>query len=101
MAEFNEVVQAFAEMLARQSEENERRMFSFFQQFQQVANGPAPMPRFEQFIPEMELFYDYNNRFKTFLLTNSIPQTKVAQVFLTGQSSEMYKQLEVKSRQIT
>ena len=53
MAEFKEVVQAFAEMLARQSEENERRMFSFFQQFQQVANGPTPMSKFEQFSPEI------------------------------------------------
>ena len=98
MAEFREVVQAFAKMLAKQSEKNERRMFSFFQQSQQVAN--APMPKFEQCIPEKELFCDYNNRFKTFLLTNSIPQTKAAQVFLTSQSSKMYKQLEVFSSQL-
>ena len=34
------------------------------------------------------------------MLTNSIPQTKAAQVFLTSQSSEMYKQLEVFSSQL-
>ena len=50
-------------------------------------------PSFSPFDSNSELWTDYYARFKTFLGAHSIPDVKQAQVFLTNQSSTVYKLL--------
>ena len=72
----NQIVQAFSEMLAKQAEEQNNKMLQLIQGLQSTSN----LPKFESFTPEKELFKDYFKRFETFLLANSVPLTKAAQV---------------------
>ena len=51
------------------------------------------MPSFSPFDPTSELWTDYHSRFITFIGANSVPENKVAQVFLTNQSTVVYKLL--------
>ncbi len=53
----------------------------------------AAIPSFPAFDPSTELWSDYWSRFQTFIGANSIPDSKIAQVFLTNQSKVVYKQL--------
>ena len=71
-------------------------MLQLIQGLQSTSN----LPKFESFTPEKELFKDYFKRFETFLLANSVPITKAAQVFLTNQSPETYKSLETLAAQL-
>ena len=91
----NQIVQAFSEMLAKQAEEQNNKMLQLIQGLQSTLS----LPKFESFTPEKELFKDYFKRFETFLLANSVPITKAAQVFLTNQSPETYKSLETLAAQ--
>ena len=50
-------------------------------------------PTFSPFEPTSELWTDYWSRFCTFIAANAVPDTRKAQVFLTNQSSSIYKQL--------
>ena len=92
----NQIVQAFSEMLAKQAEEQNNKMLQLIQGLQSTSS----LPKFESFTPEKELFKDYFKRFETFLLANSVPITKAAQVFLTNQSPETYKSLETLAAQL-
>ena len=52
------------------------------------------IPIFALFDPTSELWKDYIVRFETFVGSNSIPETKYAQVFLTSQSPTVYELLD-------
>lgn len=56
-----------------------------------VASGS--IPKFTPFDASVELWKDYLARFTTFVGANSIPAEKTAQVFLTSQSTTIYKLL--------
>ena len=56
-------------------------------------NVPTPMASFQPFGSTSELWTDYLARFRTFVTTNSIPDNKQAQIFLTKQSNSVYKML--------
>eukprot|EP00731_Ephydatia_muelleri_P033139 Em0025g95a len=53
----------------------------------------ATIPSFSPFDSTSELWSDYWARFQTFVNANSIPADKVAQVFLTNQTTVTYKLL--------
>ena len=53
----------------------------------------ASIPKFTPFDASTELWKDYLARFTTFAGANSIPAGKIAQVFLTSQSTATYKLL--------
>ena len=61
--------------------------------------GPGPVasvasiPKFALFYPMLELSKDYRARLYTVARANSIPKEKVAQVFLTNQTTSTYKLL--------
>jgi len=59
------------------------------------------IPAFSPFDSTAELWTDYWNRFMTFVGAQSIPDTKVAQVFLTNQSTVTYKLLSSYASQLT
>ena len=50
----------------------------------------ATSTKFDSFNPTVELWKDYYNRFITFVKANNVPEDKIAQIFLTNQSTEMY-----------
>ena len=51
------------------------------------------IPPFSPFDSTTELWPDYWARFFTFSAANAVPENRQAQVFLTNQSSSIYKQL--------
>ena len=53
----------------------------------------AAIPSFSPFDSTTELWPDYWSRFLTFLAANAVPDHRKAQVFLTNQSTAIYKQL--------
>ena len=53
----------------------------------------SAIPSFSAFEPTSELWTDYWSRFCTFIAANAVPDSRKAQVFLTNQSSSIYKQL--------
>ena len=53
----------------------------------------ARIPKLAPFDASVELWKDYLARFTTFVGANSIPDGKIAQVFLTNQSTTTYKLL--------
>ena len=53
----------------------------------------TPMARFQPCDSSSELRLDYLERFRTFLIANSIPKEKEAQVFLANESAVTYKLL--------
>ena len=87
------IVRAFSEIMAKQAEEQNARMLEMLRTFQ--IQTTYRIPKFEAFPLERELFKDYINRFETLILMNSIPASKAAQVFLTNQTPEIYKRLEI------
>ena len=64
-----------------------------------VAPTPVSIPKFTSFDPTSELWKDYLARFDTFTQANSIPEGKVAQVFLTNQTTSIYKLLSTLASQ--
>ena len=52
------------------------------------------VPSFSPFDPTSELWTDYHSRFLTFIGAHSVPENMVAQVFLTNQSTVVYKLLQ-------
>ena len=52
------------------------------------------MPSFSPFDPTSELWTDFHSRFLTSIGAHSVPENKVAQVFLTNQSTVEYKLLQ-------
>ena len=59
------------------------------------------VPNFVPFNPHTELWKDFLARFYTFAAANSIPDEKLAQVFLTNQTTANYKLLTTLANQQT
>ena len=69
---------------------------------QQEAALPQTTPKFEAFDSTTELWEsDYWSRFSTFTKANSVPDIRVAKVFLTNQTATIYKLLSTLAAQET
>ena len=68
---------------------------------QQKAALPQTTPKFEAFDSTTELWTDYWSRFSTFTKGNSVPDVRVAKVFLTNQMATIYKRLSTLAAQET
>ncbi|KAK7091479.1 hypothetical protein V1264_009152 [Littorina saxatilis] len=58
-----------------------------------ITTQAAAIPSFVAFDATSELWPDYWSRFCTFVVANSVPEQRKAQVFLTNQTATVYKQL--------
>ena len=93
------------EQLKQQGEQNQHQLEAILQSLQVIAksndrhpestnsNGRQAaeiqqnnisVPKFDAFDPLKELWSDYNLRFQTFVKAHSVPESKVAQIFLTN-----------------
>ena len=92
------------EMMQQQKEEEERRFKQLLTMVkpENPSSGTnatttstvvASSPKFSPFDSTSELWIDYYARFTTFLAAHSIPTEKRPQVFLTNQTSTVYKLL--------
>jgi hypothetical protein len=94
-----------AEMEVERQRAKEERGFFLAQVAKLSLQGAASsssthsFPAFTAFDPTSELWKDYWARFVTFCRANSIPDHKRAQVFLTNQSSSIFKLLSTLSSQ--
>ena len=61
----------------------------------------ASIPKFIPFDPTLELWKDYLARFHTFVSANSLPKDKMAQIFLTNQTTATYNLLSTMASQQT
>ena len=68
---------------------------------QQEAALPQTTPKFEAFDSTTELWTDYWFRFSIFTKANSMPDVRVAKVFLTNQTATIYKLLSTLAAQET
>ena len=68
---------------------------------QQESALPQTTPKFEAFDSTTELWTDYWSRFSTFTKANSVPDVRVAEVFLTNQTATIYKLLSTLAAQET
>ena len=57
---------------------------------QQETALPQTTPKLEAFDSSTELWTDYWSRFSTFTKANSVPDVRVAKVFLTNQTATIY-----------
>ena len=64
-----------------------------------VTSTPVSIPNFTSFDPTTELWKDYLARFNTFILANSVRDEKIAQVFLTNQTTSIYKSISTLASQ--
>lgn len=64
-------------------------------------NNTRSIPSFVPFDPTSELWKDYYARFGTFAGASSTPAEKVAQVFLTNQTPDIYRLLSTLAAQQT
>ncbi|XP_062521210.1 uncharacterized protein K02A2.6-like [Corticium candelabrum] len=60
-----------------------------------------PDQKFQPFDSTSELWRDYWSRFQTFTEANSLPEEKLALVFLTNQSSDVFKLIDNYASQLT
>ena len=93
--------------LEQQNAQGRQQIQVFLEALQNIANCQVPasnqeaaspnafaVPSFSPFDPTSELWTDYHSRFLTFIGGHSVPENKVAQVFLTNQSTVVYKLLQ-------
>nr|XP_026695390.1 uncharacterized protein LOC113475420 [Ciona intestinalis] len=59
----------------------------------ETATSSVAIPSFTSFDSTSELWHDYWSRFTTFTRAHAVPETRVAQVFLTNQTTTTYKLL--------
>ena len=78
--------------MAQQREENNQLIKLLTQQAAENKSGSAT-PSFTAFDPNVGLWTDYILRFQTFIGANSISEERIAQIFLTNQTTVIYKQL--------
>ena len=101
MAEIAEVLKLMREQMAQmqqQRHEDQKRMEELIQAMtgKPTYIFPSPVATVSKFAPfdsTAELWTDYYARFLTFLGANSIPDDRKAQIFLTNQTSTVYKLL--------
>ena len=81
----------------RQEELHQRQLDLIQKQLDEQRKSGGPFtsqqqtPPFPAFDSTVELWKDYLLRFKTFVSANSVPDNKLALVFLTNQTSDTYK----------
>ena len=79
------------ERIEKQEERHSRQMEVLFKRLENGSPAliapAASVPSFAPFNPTSELWNDYQARFYTFVGTNSISEEKIAQVFLTNQTT--------------
>jgi hypothetical protein len=80
------------QQMAQQREENNQLIKLLTQQAAENKSGSAT-PSFTAFDPNVGLWTDYILRFQTFIGANSISEERIAQIFLTNQTTVIYKQL--------
>jgi len=77
----------------RQQMEQQRQQMEALMSF--IADRPKPVAtKFDQFDSCTELWTDYLSRFQTFCKANNVPETNTAEIFLTNQSSDIYRLLK-------
>ena len=76
-------------LLREQMSQQQRQMETILAMVQQ--SKPAISNKFDDFDPAVELWSDYWARFETFTRANAIPDDRRAEIFLTNQSSVVYK----------
>lgn len=86
-----------AEQMKMLQEQNANLLVALKSETKNVTSIPA----FTPFDSTAELWSDYWNRYLTFVEANSIPEPKLATVFLTNQSKVTYKLLSSYASQLT
>ena len=77
-------------LLQEQMSQQQRQMETILATVQQ--SKPAiSNTKFDEFDPAVELWTDYWARFETFTRASAIPDDRRAEIFLTNQSSVVYK----------
>lgn len=90
------------EEMERQREIHLRQLALLERQLKDIPLGSHRIDqKFQPFDSTSELWKDYWSRFQTFTEANSIPREKQALVFLTNQSSEVYKLIDTYASQLT
>ena len=82
-----------AERKIQEAREDADKRFQALLKSSQAPTTTSATPNFSPFDSSSELWADYFARFITFVEANSIPTDKRPQVFLTNQTSALYKQL--------
>ncbi|GFR98258.1 transposon Tf2-6 polyprotein [Elysia marginata] len=77
-------------LLRDQMEQQQQQMQALLALVHQQKPGVSNT-KFDEFDPSAELWSDYWCRFETFLKANAIPDGRRAEIFLTNQSSTIYK----------
>uniref|UniRef100_A0A5S6Q6N2 CCHC-type domain-containing protein n=1 Tax=Trichuris muris TaxID=70415 RepID=A0A5S6Q6N2_TRIMR len=100
MSEMGEIVELFRKQMEVQQQqiEEQRKQIEKLLSFLDPVSATPPavassVPSFPAFDPTSELWKEYWARFKTFAGANSIPAEKLAQVFLTNQTTTTFKLL--------
>uniref|UniRef100_A0A5S6Q4R9 Uncharacterized protein n=1 Tax=Trichuris muris TaxID=70415 RepID=A0A5S6Q4R9_TRIMR len=100
MSEMGEIVELFRKQMEVQQQqiEEQRKQIEKLLSFLGPVSATPPavassVPSFPAFDPTSELWKEYWARFKTFAGANSIPAEKLAQVFLTNQTTTTFKLL--------
>uniref|UniRef100_A0A5S6R5H4 Retrotransposon gag domain-containing protein n=1 Tax=Trichuris muris TaxID=70415 RepID=A0A5S6R5H4_TRIMR len=108
MAEMTQIVELLEkqmEMQQQQIEAQRKQIKTLLPRLAPVMTTPpmvaSRVPNFTAFDPTAELCEDYWTRFKTFAGANSISEDKLAQVFLTNQTTTTFKLLNTLAGQQT
>ena len=89
----------------RQMEAQQKQMEDLIDRLAPSPGSSAPhlsaasIPKFIPFDPTSELWKDYLARFHTFASANSVPKEKLAQIFLTNQTTATHKLLSTLASQ--
>ena len=81
------------EQMRTLQDQNEKLLTALTKESNSPSTSVTSFPPFMPFDPNTELWSDYWARFHTFTGTHSIPPNKTEQVFLTNQTSVIYKLL--------
>ena len=97
MSEIADLIKVMQEQMQRQEERHQQQLTVMQQQLDEQRKSAGTFasqkqtPLFPAFDPTAELWKDYLLRFKTFVSANSVPDDKLALVFLTNQTSDTCK----------
>lgn len=108
MAESIELIKLLREQMEIQAQQHREEMETLIKLVSKSNGEPtsslttvtASVPPFVSFDPTTELWPDYYSRFCTFLAANAVPESRTAQVFLTNQTTAVYKQLSTLATQM-
>ena len=112
MSETAALIELLQQQMKAQQKQHEEQMRTLQNQNEKLltaltkeSNSPSTsvtnFPPFTPFDPNTELWSDYWARFHTFTGAHSIPPNKTEQVFLTNQTSVIYKLLRNYAKQLS